>query len=186
MHALLDPFGGSFASQALALYPIAPGYYSDGRSAFAAVATDSQFTCPARRIARAVETSQSEPVYRYFFSQALRFPFSSYGAFHGLELAFLFQHLSFPPFYDPSAQEQYLMDAMGGYWSRFAENGNPNAYNAPMWPPYAAESDPILDLNYGIASGEGLRTTKCDFWDTLPTFKIHLPVRFSSPDTQIR
>ena len=176
VHALLDPFGSSFASQALALYPIAPGYYSDGKSAFAAVATDSQFTCPARRIARAVETSQSEPVYRYFFSQALRFPFSSYGAFHGLELAFLFQHLSFPPFYDPSAQEQYLMDAMGGYWSRFAESGNPNAYNVPMWPPYAAESDPILDLNYGIASGEGLRTTKCDFWDTLPTYKIHLPV----------
>jgi para-nitrobenzyl esterase len=176
VHALLDPFGGSFASQALALYPFGPGYYNDGRSAFAALATDSQFTCPARRIARAVESTQVEPVYRYFFSQTLRFPFSSYGAFHGLELAFLFQHLSFPPYYSPSSQELTLMTWMGGYWSRFSASGNPNGSGAATWPNYIPATEPYLELKYAITSGLGIRTKKCDFWDTLPIYHIHLPI----------
>ncbi len=176
VHALLDPFGSAFASQALALYPVGAGSYPDGKSAFTALATDAQFTCPARRIARAVETAQPEPVYRYFFSQTLRFPFNSYGAFHGLELAFLFQHLTIPLIYSPSAQERALMDAMDGYWSRFAATGDPNGSGAVLWPEFVAQDDPYLELKYSIASGEGIRTNKCDFWDTLPTYRTYLPV----------
>ncbi len=68
------------------------------------------------------------------------------------------------------------MDAMDGYWSRFAATGDPNGSGAVLWPEFVVQDDPYLELKYSIASGEGIRTNKCDFWDTLPTYRTYLPV----------
>jgi para-nitrobenzyl esterase len=184
VHTFLDPYGTGYANQALSLYQVGTGAgkYTTPHKAFTAVTTDAQFVCPARRIARAVAEAQTENVYRYFFTQKLGFPFNvnpNYnGAFHGLELAFVFQRLGVATGYTPSAGDLALQSAMGGYWTRFAASGDPNGAGAVIWPLYAPSTDPYLELNSTLIAGQGVRTAKCDFWDTLPTYRSYLPAVF--------
>jgi para-nitrobenzyl esterase len=59
------------------------------------------------------------------------------GAYHASELQYLFDLAPGPvPAAPLDAAQQQLADAMQGYWTRFAENGNPNAASAPAWPTY--------------------------------------------------
>jgi para-nitrobenzyl esterase len=59
-----------------------------------------------------------------------------------------------------------LQDAVVGYWTRFARSGNPEGQGT-SWPEYEPTSDSYLELDYTIVEGAGVRTTQCDFWDTL-------------------
>ena len=54
----------------------------------------------------------------------------SLGAFHGQELTFVFHN----PTTTLSSGELGLADAMVGYWTRFADEGNPNSEDTPNWP----------------------------------------------------
>ena len=132
-----------------------------------AATTDPRFTCTAANAVQSFVAGQSQPVYRYFFTHtmdggALR----PLGAFHGLELFFVFGHVGSTG-YQPSPGEVALSDAMIGYWSRFAKTGDPNGGGAPSWPRATAGADPYLALDATIAAGDGVRTTQCDFWSSL-------------------
>ncbi|MGH2603178.1 MAG: carboxylesterase/lipase family protein, partial [Dehalococcoidia bacterium] len=83
--ALERMLGPSLAPVVAAAYP--PAEYGGPRQALVAATSDARFICTARTAARAVAANQSEPVYRYFFTQALRGPAAAFGASHGLELA---------------------------------------------------------------------------------------------------
>jgi para-nitrobenzyl esterase len=120
----------------LAQYPASS--YATPRQAWVALTSDAQFICPARTIARSAAAGLQQPVYRYLFSHA----FDSgrgraLGAWHGLELLWVFGHVDANG-YRPSAAEQALSDAMIGYWSRFAATGDPNGAGAVAWPLYDA------------------------------------------------
>jgi para-nitrobenzyl esterase len=170
VHALLDPIRDGAGDEALALYPVGtgPGEYPDAQQAFGALLTDWQFTCPARRVAHLVAPSQTYPVYRYFFTQVLTSEtYESLGSFHALELFYAFQHISDIPDYTPTASDLSLEGAMSGYWTRFAGTGDPNGAGAESWPIYEPDPDPYLELGESISSGAGVRTEKCDFWDTM-------------------
>jgi para-nitrobenzyl esterase len=158
-------FGAALGDQILARYPASA--FPSPRAAFVAVTTDARFVCPARTIARAARGAQAEPVRRYFFSHALDSTAAkSYGAWHGLELLWVFQHLDVAG-YVPSAAEVGLSDAMIGYWSRFAAAGDPDGPGAIAWPAYDAATDATLELDDTIAGLDGVRTARCDFWDSL-------------------
>ena len=130
--------------------------------------TDSRFVCPSRRIARAAAAGQSEPVYRYFFAKALdTFPFSLQGAFHGLELAFVFGTLTDISGLPTSPAEKALSDSMQGYWSRFGASGNPDGPGAVPWPRYEPNADTTLVLGDTVVPVNGIRTANCDFWESL-------------------
>ena len=153
------------AAQILAQYPVES--YASGRAAMIAVTTDALFTCNARRTVRAALAGQGQPVYRYFFTHtmaggALR----TLGAFHGLDLFFVFDHLDTTG-YTPTADEQALAIAMMHAWAKFAATGDPNGTGAPAWPRAKAGADPFVQLDTPTASGDGVRTQQCDFWDSL-------------------
>lgn len=151
----------------LAEYPASD--FPTPRDAYVAVTSDLKFICTARRTARAAAGSQSEPVYRYHFTHVLDNvgPLGKKsGAFHGLELLFVFDHLGVAN-YHPSAGEKDLAAAMGGYWSRFGATGDPNGGGAVVWPVYDVAKDSYLQLDTAISAGEGVRTEKCDFWDSV-------------------
>jgi para-nitrobenzyl esterase len=159
----------SQANQVLAEYPLAD--YPSGRDALVAVTTDFQFTCPARTYARAAASNQSEPVYRYFYTQVMQggaAQTAAIGATHGYELFFVFQHLQALPTYRPTASDTALEAAMLGFWTSLAAAGEPNAAGGSVaWPAYDTKTDSYIDLGTPVVAGAGVRTAKCDFWDAL-------------------
>ncbi len=158
---------GDLADEVLAEYPASE--YATPRDAYVAVTSDAKFICGARRIAQVASASQPEPVFRYHFTHVLDNvgPMGKKnGAFHGLELFFVFDHLTVAG-YQASAGEKDLAAAIGGYWSRLGATGDPNGEGAVTWPVYDAATDPYLRLDTTITAEQGVHTDKCDFWDSL-------------------
>jgi para-nitrobenzyl esterase len=168
--AVLALAGGSqlLADTILAEYPSSE-YGGSPRSAYVALTSDAKFICTARSVARAAASGQSEPVFRYYFTH----PYSNgglalelLGAFHGIELPYVFGDLDLSG-YTPTSGEQDLGAAIQGAWARLAAAGDPNGAGALSWPAYVPATDPYLDLDVPITTGEGVRTQQCDFWDAL-------------------
>jgi para-nitrobenzyl esterase len=152
-------------SAVLAQYPSSA--YPTPQQALITVLSDAFMICPARRIARAAATSQTEPVRRYLFQHVYESgPEAALGAGHALDLPFEFHNLGLAGF-APSTTENALSDAIVAYWTRFAATGDPNGAAAPTWPSYSAASDPTLALDDTIAVVEGVHGAACDFWDGL-------------------
>ena len=152
----------------VARYPSAE-YGGSPRRAFVALTSDANFICGARRIARAAAAGQAEPVFRYHFTRALENGsplLLTWGAYHGLELFFVFDRLTAAG-YVPAPAETALAAAMQGYWRRLAAAGSPADPPLPPWPVYDAGADRTLALNDPIVAVDGVRTEQCDFWDAL-------------------
>ena len=158
--AALQSLYGSNASAIYQHYPSAS--YASPKAALTQATTDGRFVCPARIIARAAATGQQDqPVYRYFFTHGLDHGVAQpYGAFHGLELFFVFGTASTTG-YVPSATEDQLATDMETAWSNFAKNGDPG------WPTYDAQLDRTEVLDEPFATQNGIRSSLCDFWETL-------------------
>jgi para-nitrobenzyl esterase len=157
-------------SQLKALYP-AGTTDAEARVAYIQATTDAQFVCPARTIARAAAGSQTEPVWRYFFTQAAASAFggagsASKGAFHGLELFYVFtgvERMLGGLFATPA--DETVVERMMDYWSSFARTGDPNLASQPNWPRYDVATDPFMEIAATGTAGTGVRTDKCDLWD---------------------
>lgn len=154
------------ANAALVQYP--SSRFATPRAALIALTTDATWTCPVRRMARKLTSSQSAPVYRYFFSwHAPGVAGAVIGATHGLEVPFVFRTFSaLGSNWTPTAGDLALSDAMGGYWSSFGRSiGTPSG--TVSWPAFPAGGDVALELNTTIAPLTGVRTADCDFFDAL-------------------
>jgi para-nitrobenzyl esterase len=150
------------AEQALALYPVSK--YGTPKAAYIAAMSDAIFTCPARRLARTLSKTQSEPVYRYLFTHAMeRGPDAQMGAFHILSQFFLFGRYDTYP-YEASDGERGLTKLLQGYWGRFT-SGNPNGSGTPKWEPYEHSRDPVMRLDLHPVLASDLRPGECNFWD---------------------
>jgi len=168
-HAAVESLVGSAAARDIVLAQYPSTEWGSPRKAYVALLSDSVFTCQARRIARAATKGQTQPVYRYWFTHALQNAgelVKSYGAFHGLEVSFIFHHLE-ANLYVPTASESALADAMTGAWTRFASKGDPNGGDLVTWPKYDATTDSYLQLDDVPRAATGLRTKQCDFWDSI-------------------
>ena len=162
---LANSAGQVVAQRILEVYPVAD--YASPLAATIAVTSDATFTCSARNTVRALVEGQSEPVYRYYYTHTVETgPLRFLGAFHGAELFFVFGHIDTTNA-TPSTAERQLSDAMIGYWSRFAAEGNPNGGGAPEWPTAKKGSDPYLQLDTTPKAGDGVRTAQCDLWRSL-------------------
>lgn len=157
----------AYEAEGLTLYP--PGTTNaQARQSYIQTLTDAQFTAPARRLAKGLDVFQTEPVWRYLFSHAQAGVGAIYGAAHGLELPFLFQSIEETnygkgPLFNNN--DRIVEKAMLDYWTNFARTGNPNSSGLTVWPPYDNQKDPYLDIKSPVASAEGLRTQKSDYWD---------------------
>jgi para-nitrobenzyl esterase len=157
----------TFASQAtqiLAQYPSSS--FTSPNDALNAVATDGFFTCPARRLARAVAGGGSR-AFLYVFAHAPEKPAQmNLGSYHSAELPYVFgidTGLAIT-----QTDEKPLVSRVQGYWTSFARTGDPNGGGAPSWPPYNASGDQAMMLDLPTsAAGTAYKKAQCDFWDTL-------------------
>jgi carboxylesterase type B len=113
-------------------------------------------------------------VFRYSFEQPLSNPFmQGLGVFHSSELPFVFGHDDYPLGMIGSAGEP-LSAVLQQYWTTFAKTNTPGEGGVDIaWPAYAAAADPYqLLVAPTISSPAGLKTSLCDFWDSLAAMGI--------------
>lgn len=167
----------AYVNQGLALYP--PGSTNaQARTSYVQALTDAQFTAPARRTARTVNDHQTEPVWRYFFTHHQGGQLAAYGAYHGIELSFVFNTLedspfAFPPYF--TVQDDSVEYNMLHYWANFAKTGNPNDSTLVTWPLYNSIHDCYLEIKPTPNGSQcGLRTDLSDYWD-MASYQVYVP-----------
>lgn len=160
-------YGKTLKTKVLAEYPLKN--YDNPSEAFAAAATDSMFSCPARALNRSL--ADKIPVYAYEFSDrtapsyigATSFPLL---AAHTFELSYVFPgfhggsdiHVSLTP-----AQEK-LSQKMVSYFSTMAKMSG----SEQNWPRYSPKADNFMTFSLPEArmiSGHFARIHHCEFWD---------------------
>ena len=155
-------FGAALGERVAQIYPVAR--FGAPRAALVQAATDARFGCQARAVARAAFAGAS-PTWRYLFAQPLESgtpQARALGAWHGLELLYVFQHLA--RFGDAAtvgdlAVERQVLQA----WAGFAADGAPGGGRA--WTGYAPGSEPTLRIDATPAVEPGWRNPECDGWD---------------------
>jgi len=55
-----------------------------------------------------------------------------------------------------------------GYWTRFADTGDPNGSGAVTWPMYDPSADSMLQLDDTFLSINGYHNPECNYLVTLP------------------
>ena len=143
--------GAANAQTVLDAYPLSA--YPSPDLAYAAMFTDSAFSCPALT---ADDLATHSGVYAYEFSDPnaiddIGLPFSfPLGAAHSTEIAYVFQRMVFfdtlPPFTPAQLDLSYQMIQ---YWTNFAATGNPNGGSGgavPQWPRYTEGNRQIQEL----------------------------------------
>ena len=153
---------GDLAPDVLARYPVSD--YDSPKAAFEALVTDLIFLTPARTASRLVAPAQPK-TYVYQFTHVLK-AFQNFGAFHGLELPFVFGNFERFPL-PPTKKERKLSRRMQAYWTNFAATGDPNGRGLPTWPAYTNEGDTSVALDSKIKPQVGYRKEYCDFWTAL-------------------
>ncbi len=162
--AAVDAVFQTLATEVHAQYPSSD--YGSPREAWIALTTDLQFVCPVRRIADAAVNLQPNDTWRYHFTfEPGGLVGQTQGAYHGLELAYLFQALddvADATGYVVRPEDRVMEAAILEYWTAFAANGEmPGDW--PVWD----EQDTHLEIGETIAPAQGVRTEHCDFWDSL-------------------
>jgi para-nitrobenzyl esterase len=148
-------------------YPLRAGAHA-AELAWAAVGTDSSWTCPT--LESAMDLAHHVPTFTYEFADPhppadpLFPPGFPTGAPHGSEVAYLFD--LGPEIVHLTAAQQRLSDRMITYWSAFAREGRPAAPS--LWPPAAPGDVTALKLR---PEGDELmdpgREHQCGFWRKL-------------------
>jgi len=157
--AVRAQYGATIGTLLLNQYPASR--FSSPREALVTLTTDTTWTCPTRRLARALASTQTAPVYRYFFSwRSPGVAGAILGATHGLEVPFVFRAFSTLPF-TPSAADLALSESMQASWSQLASTGQ---VTGPVsWPRFPVGGDAALELNTTSMAVTGVRTADCDF-----------------------
>jgi para-nitrobenzyl esterase len=167
-------------AQILAYYPYS-AYTASPVAGLAQLIADDQYTCPTRQAARALAAG-GVPTYRYLFVHSLDPSDASgggggnsrYGAYHFLEVPFIFHALA-PSDFAFSTDELALSSQMSALWGSFARTGAPSG-GSVSWPEYPGATsgvdaggpvtDPYLALDVQSTRGDGIRSTFCDFWNS--------------------
>lgn len=160
-------FGPVIAPLVLAQYPASD--YDSPRDAFVALSTDARFVCTSRTVARVIEQSQPQPVFRYFFTftpENANPLLKRTGTWHGMDVLYMFDALDTLAGYRKGPQDEAVANAFQQYWSALAATGTPVHDGLPAWPRWTG-TDPYLRIDSPLSIGAGVRTEKCDFWDRL-------------------
>jgi para-nitrobenzyl esterase len=160
--AVAGLFGSFYGPQIVDLYPLSQ--YLTPRAALAASLSDYVMHCPTRRATRALATGQSEPIWRYVFSNPFATsPLAESGAPHGYDVPFYFHNFTWAP---PSPLDEAFSELLTPYLSAFASTGDPNTAGSASWPAWDA-SESHLSLEPTFPVGAGWRDAECDFWDPI-------------------
>jgi para-nitrobenzyl esterase len=135
-HLLIDTYRKSLANRGVSNKP------SD---IFTAIETAQKFRIPAIRLAEA-QQNQGQSVYSYLFTWSSPAPGGIKGAYHALELGFLFGN--YGEGYGGSGQtadavSRNIQDA----WLSFARNGEPSCESVGNWPSYGNRRSTMMISN---------------------------------------
>ena len=139
---------GDHADAVLELYPATDA--ASLRAARNQFITDTWFAQGTRNMLAGVANTKAK-AWHYHFSR--RSPAPMLGAFHGMEIAYVFNNLDA----DPKAEDQALANAMSRYWVQFAKTGDPNVEGLPAWPAFTPAEDAHLEFGAAIRTGSGYR-----------------------------
>ena len=87
-------------------------------------------------------------VFYYYFDQHPDYPADSpqagHGSPHGMEVEYVFKHVTGGPSGKPSATDLTISDAMATYWTNFAKYGDPNGEGLPKWPAFSEQHPELM------------------------------------------
>jgi len=153
---------GKLAEQFLKLYPA--GSDEQAVNSFYSAYRDQAFGWEMRTWARMQSKTGHHHVYLYYFTRVAPGPAAQrYGAFHALEIAYVFGTFFWPFPWDDA--DHKLSDTIMSYWVNFATTGDPNGAGLPRWPVYSAGSDQALELGDKIVVRSETNKAGLDFFD---------------------
>ncbi len=166
---------GPFADSLLKAYPA--GETTVSKTA-RDLSRDAAFGWHTWTWARLQSNLGKSKVFYYYFDQHPEYPADSqqagHGSPHGMEVEYVFKHVTGGPTGKPSATDLTISDAMATYWTNFAKFGDPNGKDMPKWPAF---SDQHPELMYfagtphtgPVPNEEGLKTLDAYFaWRRSP------------------
>jgi para-nitrobenzyl esterase len=162
---LVSPVSHFFPSHEKEILKLYEHPESGFQSTLNRLATDVVWTRPARATARTMEKVSSK-TYLYQFVHRRAGSLYHFGAFHGVEIRFVFGHDigARNPF---TELEYQISKNMRTYWIRFAASGNPNGPGLPEWPAYEKSSDKSLEIGPDIKIQTHLRKEACNLFDRI-------------------
>ena len=128
---------GPFGDKLLAIY--APGERTVAKTA-RDLSRDVMFGWHTWVWASLQTKTGKSKAFLYYFDQHPDYPADSpragYGAMHGSEIPYVFEHLGLGNRPKPSAEDEAISEAMAIYWTNFAKRGDPNGEGLPNWPAF--------------------------------------------------
>jgi para-nitrobenzyl esterase len=159
---------GAMAKQFLAAYP-AGSSDQEATNAYFASIRDGQFGWEMRIWARMATETGHRRAYRYYFNRVPLGRGERLGAFHGAELAYVFENYPFRISYQDV--DKQLGEVMSGYWANFARTGDPNSTadpngaGVPSWPIYNPSKDNVLVIGDQVSVQSHVNAPGLDFFD---------------------
>ncbi len=144
---------GSHAEEVMALFPAASE--EEVKPALDRVITNMGFASSARFTAECM-AKVGKPAYLYLFSRTTRDERAeSLGAFHGLEIMYVFGNLDKVQLQGLEEDDRALSETVMAYWTNFARNGDPNGEGVPEWPAYDGGGAYYQILGTKVETGSG-------------------------------
>ncbi len=132
---------------------------------------DDLFGIHMRYLAKS-NVEQGEPAWLYHFRRVPPSPRQTLGAFHSLEIYFVFG--SGNALIERTDKDDALDHAMSTYWTNFARTGDPNDEGVLDWPTYSAETDRWMTFNPETRVETGVRKAKLDIMERVLRERIAL------------
>jgi para-nitrobenzyl esterase len=164
-HAYLQSAFGRWAPSVEALYPVKAA--AQVLPALSRIVTEMGFAATARFAAASMQAARDAPAYLYEFTRvpSVSLPGLPKGAFHGLEIPYVFGKVSSFGVTDPV--DLRLSRQIMTMWTTFAATGQPNPVGSRLWPAYRRASDQHLELGTTVRVQSHLYRRACDLADAI-------------------
>lgn len=158
---------GSAADRTLAVFPASSDAdVPHAIDRFITVAVNAE---PARLMARAAERAGGTARLYRFTRRPNTARSRELGAFHGVELAYVFGNTKDSDGY--TELDRALSRQVMAYWVNFAGTGDPNGPGLPNWPVYRTADDENLEFGDAVRRESGLYRAQSDFIDRVSRFQ---------------
>jgi para-nitrobenzyl esterase len=179
----LPAYPAGTVDKVLKQYPL--NAYPSPELQWAAVRTDSGYTCPTRHVNQIL--ANQVPLYSYEFRDQTapiygpQMPGFTYLAYHTSDIQYYWRDYHGGPLgvlHPLNKKQQKLSDQLITAWSNFARTGNPNGLGNTPWPRYLPKKNGLYFTENIAPVGLGTETDafwsaehKCDFWDKILVYK---------------